>query len=91
MQSAHVKDLLCLIRAAASHYDELAWMRYLTLYRGIGSVTAGRLAAPMELSTSLIHCRINWLILEPKDSNSMSLPRYNHGAATESLLKSLLQ
>ena len=48
MQSAHVKDLLCLVRAATSHYDELAWMRYLTLYRGIGSVTAGRLITLMQ-------------------------------------------
>jgi len=53
MQSAHVKDLLCLIRAAASHYDELAWMRYLTLYRGIGSVTAGRLITHMQKAPTI--------------------------------------
>ncbi|MFC1636225.1 ATP-dependent helicase [Planctomycetota bacterium] len=53
MQSAHVKDLLCLVRAAASHYDELAWMRYLTLYRGIGSVTAGRLITQMQSTRTI--------------------------------------
>lgn len=41
-QSAHVKDLLCLVRSAVSHRDELAWVRYLTLWRGIGDVTAAR-------------------------------------------------
>jgi DNA helicase-2/ATP-dependent DNA helicase PcrA len=40
--AAHVKDLLCMIRAAVSHRDELAWMRYLTMWRGIGDVTAAR-------------------------------------------------
>jgi len=40
--AAHVKDLLCMIRAAVSHLDELAWMRYLTMWRGIGDVTAAR-------------------------------------------------
>ena len=40
--AAHVKDLLCMIRAAVSHRDELAWMRYLTMWKGIGDVTAAR-------------------------------------------------
>ena len=43
MQSAHVKDLLSLARAALSPQDELAWARYLTLWPGIGDVTAARL------------------------------------------------
>lgn len=47
-QTAHVKDLLCLIRAAASHQDELAWIRYLTLWPGIGDVTATRLISSMK-------------------------------------------
>jgi DNA helicase-2/ATP-dependent DNA helicase PcrA len=40
--AAHVKDVLCMIRAAVSHLDELAWVRYLTMWRGIGDVTAAR-------------------------------------------------
>ena len=47
MQSAHVKDLLCMARAAIGHRDELAWARYLTLWPGIGDVTAARLIASM--------------------------------------------
>ena len=48
LQAAHVKDLLCLVRAAASNHDELAWIRYLTLWPGIGDVTAARLISSMK-------------------------------------------
>ena len=43
LQTAHVKDLLCLVRAADNHRDELAWARYLTLWPRIGDVSAARL------------------------------------------------
>ncbi len=48
LQTAHVKDLLCLVRAAASGNDELAWIRYLTLWPRIGDVTASRLILSMK-------------------------------------------
>ncbi len=48
LQAAHVKDLLCLVRAAASQNDEIAWIRYLTLWPRIGDVTASRLISSMK-------------------------------------------
>lgn len=48
LQAAHVKDLLAMIRAARSHRDELAWMRYLTLWPGIGDVKAGKAIEAMQ-------------------------------------------
>ncbi len=42
LQMAHVKDLLAVLRCAVNHRDELAWMRYLTLWPRIGEVTAAR-------------------------------------------------
>jgi DNA helicase-2/ATP-dependent DNA helicase PcrA len=53
LQAAHVKDLLGLVRAAASQHDELAWARYLTLWPRIGDVTAARLIASMRQEASL--------------------------------------
>ena len=53
LQAAHVKDLLCLIRATASNNDEIAWIRYLTLWPRIGDVTAARLIKLMEKSGSI--------------------------------------
>lgn len=42
-QAAHVKDVLCMIRSVASLVDEIAWMRYLTLWPGIGERTGSEL------------------------------------------------
>ncbi len=42
LHAAHVKDLLCMVRAAASQHDELAWVRYLTLWPRVGDVTAAK-------------------------------------------------
>ena len=36
MSSAHVKDLLSLLQSAILIQDNLAWLRYLTLWQGIG-------------------------------------------------------
>ncbi len=48
LQASHVKDLLCLVRAAANSNDEIAWIRYLTLWPKIGDVTASRLILSMK-------------------------------------------
>ena len=40
MQTAHVKDLLALLRSAISQRDELGWSRYLRLFNRVGDVTA---------------------------------------------------
>jgi DNA helicase-2/ATP-dependent DNA helicase PcrA len=46
-QAAHVKDVLCMIRCVASILDEIAWMRYLTLWPGIGDRTASSMASEL--------------------------------------------
>lgn len=38
--AAHVKDIMSLLRVVQNHHDELAWMRYLTLWPGIGDIGA---------------------------------------------------
>jgi DNA helicase II / ATP-dependent DNA helicase PcrA len=40
LQSAHVRDLLSLLRVVGNPLDELAWMRYLQLWPKIGDVSA---------------------------------------------------
>ncbi|MEW6996249.1 ATP-dependent helicase [Colwelliaceae bacterium BS250] len=42
LDSAHIRDLLSLIRIAGNLLDEIAWMRFLTLWRGVGEVTAAK-------------------------------------------------
>ena len=48
MQSAHVKDLFALVRCAANRLDELAWVRYLTLWPRIGESTAGKVVGELK-------------------------------------------
>lgn len=43
LQMAHVRDLLSVLRIVANHRDELAWVRFLTLWPKIGEVTAARM------------------------------------------------
>ena len=44
LESAHVKDVLSLLRISVNPQDDLAWMRFLTLWDGIGDVGASKLA-----------------------------------------------
>ncbi|MFH0729692.1 MAG: ATP-dependent helicase [Pseudomonadota bacterium] len=53
LQTAHVKDLLSMVRAAANHQDELAWGRYLTLWPRIGEATAARFIKGMRQEKSV--------------------------------------
>ncbi|HEV2309021.1 MAG TPA: ATP-dependent helicase, partial [Acidimicrobiia bacterium] len=43
LESAHIKDLLALLRILDNVYDELAWFRTLRLADGVGPATARRL------------------------------------------------
>lgn len=40
MRSAHVRDVAAAMRIIANYKDELAWVRYLKLWKGIGDVSA---------------------------------------------------
>jgi len=42
-EQAHIKDILAHMKILANHKDEVAWLRALTLYPGIGEVTADKI------------------------------------------------
>ena len=44
LETAHVKDLLSLLRVVANSLDDIAWMRFLTLWNGVGDVGASKLS-----------------------------------------------
>ncbi|MCC9600660.1 ATP-dependent helicase [Stieleria sp. JC731] len=48
LQSAHVKDLLSLLRVTDNPADQLAWMRYLTLWPRVGEKTAASLIGQLQ-------------------------------------------
>lgn len=43
MQSAHVRDVASAMRIVANIYDEIAWIRFLQLWEGIGAIIASRI------------------------------------------------
>ena len=45
LQAAHIKDLVSLLRIVNNPYDEIAWVRFLTFWEGIGEVRASRIMA----------------------------------------------
>lgn len=56
MQSKHVRDVASPMRIVANFHDELAWMRYLQLWRGIGEITASRIIAKVIEEPNLDEC-----------------------------------
>jgi DNA helicase-2/ATP-dependent DNA helicase PcrA len=53
LQSAHVKDLLSVLRAVDNPADQLAWMRYLTLWPRVGEKTAATAIRKLLTLTNL--------------------------------------
>lgn len=53
LETAHVKDLLSLLRVIANPMDDIAWMRFLTLWNGVGDVGASKLAQQLLLEADL--------------------------------------
>ena len=53
LKAAHVRDLLSLLRVLVNLRDEVAWMRYLTLFKGVGDRTAERWVRQMVACDTL--------------------------------------
>ena len=56
LEAAHVKDLLSMLRVTVNHTDELAWIRFLTLWDGIGDTGAGKLVTEFLALPDLAAC-----------------------------------
>ncbi len=56
LESAHVRDVLSVLRLVANPKDEIAWMRFLTLWNGVGDVTAGRVVERILTEQTLDGC-----------------------------------
>lgn len=54
---AHTKDLIALVRVTLNIRDDLAWMRYLKLFEGIGDVTATRVIEQLAECNTIAEAR----------------------------------
>lgn len=53
LETAHVKDLLSVLRVVANPLDDIAWMRFLTLWNGVGDVGASKLSQQILLDPEM--------------------------------------
>lgn len=56
MQSAHIRDVVSAMRIVSNHRDEIAWMRYLQLWKGIGTISATRILTELIALDSIDEC-----------------------------------
>lgn len=56
MKSAHVRDVVSAMRIVANPRDELAWMRYLKLFEGVGDITAAKIINVLLEKDTLQQC-----------------------------------
>ncbi|MFD2518257.1 ATP-dependent helicase [Salinimicrobium flavum] len=54
MQSAHVRDVASGMRVVANNYDEIAWIRFLQLWDGIGEVSATKIISDILTLSSFV-------------------------------------
>ena len=56
LKSAHIRDLLSALKIISNPHDELAWMRYLRLWEGIGEVTATKYIEKILSCSTIEEC-----------------------------------
>ena len=56
LRTRHVRDVISALRIVANFRDELAWVRYLKLWQGVGDVMASSLIEKMFAYTTLQEC-----------------------------------
>jgi DNA helicase-2/ATP-dependent DNA helicase PcrA len=60
MESAHIKDVISALRVVNNINDEIAWIRFLTLWEGIGEVKATKLISNLLEFSTIEQC-VFWL------------------------------
>ena len=56
LESAHIKDVLSVLRLVANPQDEIGWMRFLRLWKGVGDVTATSALDVLLVQSSIQEC-----------------------------------
>lgn len=94
MQSKHVRDVAAPMRIIANYHDEIAWMRYLQLWRGVGEITASRAISEVINEPSLDACLQKLASLNLQKEISATLVSISHmqfmpSVAIETALKTM--
>lgn len=73
MQSAHIRDVVAPMRIVSNYQDEIAWMRYLRLWKGIGEITASKIIGDLIVEESLDECLFKLMSMNLQDEISSTL------------------
>ncbi len=60
MESAHIKDVFSAFRVVNNYLDEIAWVRYLTFWEGIGEITAAKVIHQLLEKEDIKEC-LDWI------------------------------
>jgi len=56
MESAHIKDVFSAFRVVNNYLDEIAWVRYLTFWEGVGEITAAKMISQLLEKEDIKEC-----------------------------------
>jgi DNA helicase-2/ATP-dependent DNA helicase PcrA len=73
MESAHIKDVISALRVVNNMDDEIAWIRFLTLWEGIGEIKASKYITEILNFTNIDEC-ITWLYSIHKNDVNVIIP-----------------
>lgn len=73
MQSAHIRDVVAPMRIVSNYQDEIAWMRYLKLWKGIGEITASKIIGDLICEDSLDECLFRLMSMNLQEEISSTL------------------
>jgi DNA helicase-2/ATP-dependent DNA helicase PcrA len=73
MEAAHIKDVFSALRVVNNTSDEIAWMRFLTLWPGIGNVKATRYVNNLLSFADIKECIHYLQSLKESDNGMMSI------------------
>lgn len=65
MESAHIKDVFAAFRVVNNYLDEIAWVRFLTFWEGIGEITAAKAIRELLQKEDIEEC-LKWMEEEMK-------------------------
>ncbi len=71
MESAHIKDLISALRVVNNFNDEIAWIRFLTLWEGIGEIRASKYIENLLELKDISDCIAHLSKIHKNDSNSI--------------------
>lgn len=78
MKSRHIRDVVAPMRIVNNYLDELAWTRYLTLWKDIGEVTAAKIINELFSTESLDACLMKLMEMQLQEEIAETLVRLSN-------------